>query len=65
MPTTRTVIFVGEFFTLMTTVTLDESLRAFGERDDDFATRLASESFYSYYGWDVSSHSNEIGIVED
>ena len=63
---TRTVMFVGDYFTLMTTVVLDESLREKGETDDrDFAVRLASTFIKNHYGFDVEAVSNDIGVVDD
>ena len=38
----RTVMFVGDYFTLMTTIVLDEKLRNEDESDNDFAVRIAS-----------------------
>jgi len=61
----RTVMFVGDYFTLLTTVALEESLRAEEEDDDTFAVRLAAVWMGEHYGWDVLSASNEVGIVED
>ena len=62
---TRTVMFVGDYFTLLTTVSLEESLRAKDEGDDEFAIRLAAVWMGEHYGWDVIDASNEVGIVED
>jgi len=62
---TRTVMFVGDYFALTTTVVLEEHLRAEGEDDDEFATRLAGEFLKGHYGWDIGAVSNEIGIVEE
>ncbi len=62
---TRTVLFVGDYFSLMTTVVLEESLRAEGEEDDEFAIRLAKQFMLGHYGWDLESVSNEIGVVEE
>ena len=59
---TKTVVFVGDYFTLMTTVVLDESLRNKDEDDHQFATRLASVWLQEHYGWDVAGVSNEIGV---
>ena len=59
---TKNVVFVGDYFTLMTTVVLDEQFRAEGEDDHDFATRLASVWLKEHYGWDVAAVSNEIGV---
>ena len=61
----RTVMFVGDYFTLLTTVKLEESLRADDEDDDTFAIRLAAVWMGEHYGWDVIAASNEVGIVED
>lgn len=62
----RTVMFVGDYFTLLTTVQLEESLRLPEEVDDDeFAIRLASVWMGEHYGWDLLGASNEVGIVED
>lgn len=64
---TRTVMFVGDYFTMMTTVVLDEKLRHEDESEDDFATRLASVFLSEYYGFDdlESKASVSIGIVEE
>jgi hypothetical protein len=61
----RTVMFVGDYFTLLTTVKLEESLRVEGEDDDEFASRLAGIWMGEYYGWDVVGAANEAGVVED
>lgn len=62
----KTVLFVGEYFSLMTTVVLDESLRNEGEDDEDFAIRLASVLMEEYYGWDVADKATvAMGVVED
>jgi hypothetical protein len=60
----RTVMFVGDYFTLMTTIVLDEKLRLDDESDEDFAVRTASVFINEYYGFDVASVSNHIGIVD-
>lgn len=61
----RTVMFVGDYFTLMTTVVLDEKLRDEDEGDNDFAVRVASIFMSEYYGFDVASVSNNIGVVDE
>ncbi len=61
----RTVMFVGDYFTLMTTIVLDDKLRLDDESDEDFAVRTASVFIKEYYGFDVASVSNDIGVVED
>lgn len=62
---TRTVMFVGDYFTLMTTVVLDEKLREEGEEDNDFAVRIASIFMREYYNFDVEAVANSIGIVDE
>lgn len=65
IPNTKDVIFVGDYFTLITSVQLDERLRSpEDENDDDFAIRLASVWLGEHYGWDVLEASNEVGVVE-
>jgi hypothetical protein len=61
----RTVMFVGDYFTLMTTIALDEKLRNEGEVDNDFAVRVASVFMNEYYGFDVASVANSIGVVDE
>jgi hypothetical protein len=61
----KTVMFVGDYFTLLTTVKLEESLRVEGEVDDEFAIRLASVWMGEHYGWDVLEASNEVGVLEN
>jgi hypothetical protein len=61
----RTVMFVGDFFTLMTTIVLDETIRNEGEADNDFAVRLASVLMTQIYGFDVASVANSIGVVDE
>jgi len=60
----KDVLFVGEHFTLMTSVAVDETLRQPGEEDDAFHIRLASEGIKQMYGWDVFEKSNDVAIVE-
>jgi hypothetical protein len=61
----RTVMFVGDYFTLMTTVVLDETIRNEGEDDNDFAVRLASVLMSEFYGFDVASVANSVGVVNE
>ncbi len=61
----RTVMFVGDYFTLMTTVILDDKLRDTGESDEDFAVRVAGTLIQEYYGFDVEAVSNSIGLVDE
>jgi hypothetical protein len=67
VPLSRTVMFVGDYFTMMTTVVLDEKLRNDDEDDEDFAVRLATVFLSEYYGFDdLDSKANVgIGIVEE
>ena len=63
---TRTVMFVGDYFAMTTTVVLDEALRYDGEDDDDFAIRIASIFLSEHYGFDdLESKSNDIGVVDE
>lgn len=62
---TRTVLFVGDYFALTTTVVLDEALRNDDEDDDEFAIRIASVLMEEHYGWDVADKSNDIGVVDE
>lgn len=62
---TRTVLFVGDYFALTTTIVLDEKLRYEDEEDDDFAIRIANVLMEEYYGWDVGEKSNDIGVVDE
>ena len=61
----RTVMFVGDYFTLMTTVVLDETIRNEGEDDNNFAVRLASVLMSEFYGFDVASVANSVGVVDE
>ena len=61
----RDVMFVGEFFTLLTSVAMLEEFRQPGEGDDEFAIRLAGLLLLETYGWDVAAAANEAGVVED
>lgn len=63
IPLIREVLFVGEHFTLMTSVTVEESLRREGESDDEFVIRLASEGLQAVYGWDVREKSIDVAVV--
>lgn len=62
---TRTIMFVGDYFTLMTTIILDETLREANESDNDFAIRIGSTFIKGHYGFDVEAVSNEIGVVDE
>lgn len=60
----KDVLFVGEHFTMMTSVEVDETLRQPGEEDDAFHIRLASEGIKEVYGWDVRDKSIDVAVVE-
>lgn len=62
---TRSVMFVGDYFTLMTTVVLDDNLRNDDETDEDMAVRIATILMEEHYGWDVADKSNHIGVMDD
>lgn len=65
VPLLRNVLFVGEYFSLMTTVNLQDEFRQPDEPDDDFAVRMAKSVLKEVYGWDVASVSLEIGVTDD
>ncbi len=63
---TCTVMFVGDYFAMTTTVVLDENLRHDGESDDDFATRIAAVFLSEHYGFDdLEDKAFQIGIVDE
>ena len=62
---TRTVMFVGDYFSMMTTVTLLEEFRLPNEDDDALAVRIAAEFLKEHYGWDVAAVSNNSGVVDE
>lgn len=64
VPLTRSVLFVGDFFSLITTVELQEGQRKNGESDEDLACRIAGEFLRGYYGWDVAAASKDIGVMD-
>jgi hypothetical protein len=64
IPQSVDVMFVGEYFTLITSVQLDEKLRVpEDDGDDGFAIRLAAIWLGEHYGWDLLGASKEVGIV--
>jgi hypothetical protein len=65
IPTYKNVIFVGEYFTLMSTVELLEEARQEGETDDELAIRSASAWLNHHYGWDMEEHAREAGVIDD
>jgi hypothetical protein len=65
VPLTRSVMFVGDYFSMITTITLHEQFRLKGEEDDTFATRLAGEFIKEHYGFDVMAVSTNYGVMEE
>lgn len=65
IPTFKNVIFVGEYFTLMSTVELLEEARQEGETDDALAIRSAATWLKYHYDWDMNEHAHEAGVVDD
>lgn len=65
IPLSRTVMFIGDYFTLMTTIVLDDELRKENETDNEFAIRCASVFIKDYYGFDVEAVANEIGVMDE
>ena len=67
IPLIKNVVFIGEYFSLITTVSLDEAeeLREEGEDDSDLAIRMASYWLKQFYGWDVQEAALTIGVSDD
>lgn len=65
VPLTRSVMFVGDYFSMITTITLHEQFRLKGEEDDTFATRLAGEFIKEHYDFDVMAVSTNYGVMEE
>jgi hypothetical protein len=66
VPMVKSVLFVGDYFSTMTTVVLNEALREGDEDDDEFAIRLATVLLEEFYGWDMEKAATvSIGVVED
>jgi hypothetical protein len=65
VPTYKTVVFVGEYFTLMSTVELVDELREGSESDDELAIRTAATWLESHYGWDMNVHSHQAGVIDE
>lgn len=63
IPLIREVLFVGDHFTLMTSVVVDESLREPDESEDAFVIRLASSGLEQVYGWNVREMSKDVAVV--
>lgn len=65
IPLIKTVVFIGEYFTVTTSVQPLEELRYDAETDDELAIRLAGELLHELYGWDVPAAAIEIGVYDD
>lgn len=67
IPMIKNVVFIGEYFSLITTVSLEEveTLREEGEDDSDLAIRMASDWLKEFYGWDVKEAAITIGVADD
>jgi hypothetical protein len=67
IPIIKNVVYIGEYFSLITTVSIDESedLRKEGEDDSDLAIRMASDWLKQFYGWDVEEAALTIGVADD
>ena len=65
IPLIKTVVFIGEYFTVTTSVEPLEELRYEGETDDELAIRLAGEILGELYGWEVLKFAKEIGVYDD
>jgi hypothetical protein len=65
IPLTRSVLFIGDYFSLITTVTLLDEHRRPDEGDEDYAVRLASDLMLLHYGWDVAAQSANIGVMDE
>ena len=61
---TMNVLFIGDYFSLLHTVVLEEAHRLPDESDEDYAVRQASDFMLNYYGWDVAAASNEVGVMD-
>lgn len=63
-----TVTFVGDFFTIITSVELDPHEEDIVGRSPEelleVATELASNTLKFHYGWDVEAVSTEVKAVE-
>ena len=65
IPIYKNVIFVGEYFTLMSTVEILEEARQEGESDDELAIRTAAAWLSHHYDWDMEKHAHEAGVIDD
>ena len=61
---TCTVLFVGDYFALQTTVSVDSEDMPEGADVGDTAMALAGNVLFHHYGWDVTGVSHEIEVVD-
>lgn len=59
IPLTRTVMFVGEWFSLITTIEVPTGAT------DDFIIQRAGKFMQTQYGWDVASVSLSQGVLSN
>lgn len=62
---TRSVLAVGDYFSLITTIVIDPATRLEGEDENEQAVREASAFMLAHYGWDIEGASNDIGVIDD
>lgn len=65
IPNYKNVIFVGEYFTLISTVELVEESRQDNETDDELAIRSAATWLEHHYGWDMNKDAHQAGVMDD
>lgn len=63
--TRKNVIFVGDYFSMITTVSVAEEDVQRGETYEDACLRVAKLLMKNHYGWDLESVSNHIGIFDE
>lgn len=62
---TRTVMFIGDYFSMMVTVGVPEDEVKEGEVYEDACLRVAGALMKGYYDWDVVAVSNHIGVLDE
>jgi hypothetical protein len=62
---TRTVMFIGDYFSMMVTVGVPEEDVKDGEVYEDACLRVAGALMKEHYGWDVVAVSNHIGVLDE
>lgn len=61
---TCTVLFVGDYFALQTTVSVDSEDMPEGADLQETAIALAGNTLMHFYGWDVVGVAHEIEVVD-